>query len=206
MGQRVREVKLGQHTYTVVAQRHAYLERKLGNELGSVLALAGGDAANLVASGSVGYHGLLSVFIPDLMPLHEWRGFATQKTYEDTELFKSSGGEQGSDQYDEEADHSPDLDQMVDAFQAVAEVNRIDLLGKLKELVGPDFFASDLWTALRARGELEVMKQLTKPAAGGSGSESLQPPSGESPPTTGGTPSPTPASSGAGPSPASSST
>jgi hypothetical protein len=206
MGQRVREVQLGKHTYTVVAQRHAYLERKLGSEIGSVLALAGGDASNLVASGSVGYHGVLSVFVPELMPLHEWRGYPSQKAYEETELWKSSGGEEGSDQYDEDADTSPDLDQMVDAFQAVAEVNRIDLIGKLKELAGPDFFASDLWRAVKARGEIELMKQLTKLPSGESDSESLPPRSGASAPTSGGAPSPTPASSGDGPSRASSTT
>ncbi len=206
MGHRVEEVKLGKHTYQVVAQRHAYLERKLGPYASEVTQLATGDFAGLIRSGSVGYHGLLSIFIPDLMPLHEWRGFASEKAYEQTELWKQSKGAEGADMYDEKLDNSPDLDQMVAAFTAVAAVNRIDLVGKVKELLGPDFFSSDLWTALRARVEVEGIKMLTALPAGGSESERSQQQSGASTPTTGGTTPPTPGSSGDGRTPGSSTT
>lgn len=202
MGQRTREVELGEHKYTAVAQRHAYLERKLGPELGEAMKLAGGDAATLVASGSEGYHRLLAIFIPELMPLFEWRGFPSQTAYDQTKLWQESGGKEGEDQYNEALDKSPDIDQMVDAMQAVAEVNRIDLLGKVKELAGPDFFSSDLWRALKARVEIEGIKVLTALPAGDPDSESLQPPSGGPPPSNGGTTPPTSASSAAGPSPA----
>jgi len=205
MGQRTREVQLGEHTYTVVAQRHAYLERKLGPEVSEVLKLAGGDTASLIASGSEGYHRLLGIFIPDLMALFEWRGFPSQTAFDQTKLWKESGGDEGEDQYDESQDKSPDLDQMVDAMQAVAEVNRIDLVGKIKELAGPDFFSSDLWKALKARVEIEAIQRLTT-LDGGSSSESLPPPSGEPQPANGGTTRPTAGSSAAGPSPASSTT
>ncbi|HEY3435070.1 MAG TPA: hypothetical protein VGK41_05410 [Solirubrobacterales bacterium] len=193
MGQRVEEVQLGKYTYQVVAQRHAYLERKLGPYAQEVTQLAAGDIAGLIRAGSTGYHGLLAIFIPELMPLHEWRGFASKKAYDETELWKQSKGTEGSDQYDEDADNSPDLDQMVTAFTAVAAVNRIDMVGKLKELLGPDFFSSDLWTALRAKFEVAALEAVMNLPTGGSDSERSPLPSGESGPTSGGTPAPTPA-------------
>ena len=193
MGQRVEEVKLGKNTYQVVAQRHAYLERKLGPYAKEVTQLATGDIAGLLRSGSVGYHGLLAIFIPDLMPLWEWRGFGSQKAFEETELWKQSKGEQGTDQYDEDADNSPDLDQMVTAFTAVAAVNRIDMVAKIKELMGPDFFSSDLWTALRAKFEVAAIETILSLPSGGTESERSPQPSGESAPTTGGTNGQTPA-------------
>lgn len=205
--ERTREIKLGEHEYTVVAQRHAYLERMLGPQIGSALSLSGGDGAQgLIASASTGYHGLLKVFLPELMPLWEWRGFASETAFTSTELHKSSGGEEGSDQYDVAADKSPTTDQMVVALRAVAEVNRIDLVEKLKDLVGPDFFKSDLWRAVRLRLEIAGIDAIKSFDLGALTSVSLQPPSGESAPTNGGTPPPTPASSGAGPTPASSTT
>lgn len=186
-----REIQLGEHTYTVVAQRHTYLERKLGPRISEVFSLAGGDVRQLAASGSEGYHSLLSVFIPDLMPLWEWRGFASKTAFE-----------QGEAGYDEDADKAPTLPQMVIAFRAAMDVNRLDLLEKLggmvKDLVGPDFLK-----ALRLRAEVEGTKLLAN--LGDTSSESLPPQSGEPPQTNGGTTPPTSVSSGVGPTPASSS-
>lgn len=189
--ERTQEIKLGEHTYTVVAQRHAYLQRELGPRIQETLDLTGGDTASMIKAGTVGYHSLLSVFIPDLMALWEWEGFASQTAMD-------------GDQYDKEADKSPTIDQMVIAFKAVASVNRLDLATKLKELVGPDFFASDLWRAVRARGEVELIGRLTQIGEPSSGS--LQPQNGESAQTSGGTSAPTPVESVGGPTHASSTT
>jgi hypothetical protein len=202
--ERTREIKLGEHEYTVVAQRHAYLERKLGPQIGATLNLSAAEGP--IAIASTGYHALLNVFIPELMPLWEWRGFASETAYTATELHKTSGGEEGSDQYDEAADRSPTTDQMVTAFRAVAEVNRIDLVEKLKELVGPDFFASDIWRAIRLKLEIAGIDAIKKFDLGALSSPSSPPPSGESDQTNGGTTVPTAAPSGAGPTPASSTT
>jgi hypothetical protein len=197
-GLRHQQVKLGQHEYVVVAQRHAYLQRKLGPQVSEALNLSGSDAQAIIKSSTVGYHGLLNVFIPDLMPLWEWEGYASETAME-------------SDQYDEQADKSPTIDEMVTAFQAVATVNRLDLLGKLKDLIGglagPDFFSGSLGKALRARMEVEGIKLLTNvETTGESASESSPAPSGEPPQRNGGTSLQTSESSGAGPTPASSPT
>lgn len=203
MGQRTREITLGENTYTVVAQRHAYLERRLGPQFAEAVSLVSGGASQLIASGSEGYHGILSIFIPDLMPLWEWRGFGSLSAYEQTTLWKTTDGSQGTDQYDERQDKSPDLDQMVEAFEAVSEVNRIDMLGKLKELAGPDFFGSRLWTALRARVEVEGIRLLTNLPPGDKPSPSSPQSNGVSDQTSGGTLPPTSESSEGGPTPAS---
>jgi hypothetical protein len=157
--ERTQEIKLGEREYTVVAQRHAYLQRQLGPRAREVAELAGGDTAEFIKAGTTGYHKMLQVFIPDLMPIWEWEGYASATAMD-------------TDQYDEEADKSPTIDQMVVAFQAVAAVNRLDLVGKLKELVGPDFFASDLWRALKARFEVEAIQMLTALPSGDTASES----------------------------------
>lgn len=181
--ERTRQIALGRHTYTVIAQRHAYLQRTLGPKVAELgeLDVNAGNAATAVAGG---LHSTLSIFIPDLMPEWEWNGYASPTAAD-------------ADDYDAEADNSPTVDQMVIAVEAVAEVNRLDLLKHLKGLVGPDFRKA-IW----ARAEVELTQFIA--STGEPASERSPSQSGESPSMNGGTSDPTEDASSAGPTPASS--
>lgn len=184
--ERTRDIKLGEHMYTVVAQRHSYLQRALGPRFSSLADMSASDTSQIAGAATKGYHSLLSVFIPDLMPLYEWEGFPTEEAF-------------STDDWHKELDHAPSIDQMVIAAEAVAEVNRLDLVKHIKELVGPNFLR-----ALRAKAEVELTKWLAE--TGDSSSASSPPSNGASAPTNGSTIAPTSAPSGDGHTPASSTT
>jgi hypothetical protein len=184
------KVQLGQHSYTVVPQRHAYLQRKLGSaisDLGGVEVSGGASALGALPDQA---YSILRVFVPDLMPLHEWNGYASQDAAE-------------RDAYNEADDNSPDPAQIVDAFRAAMKVNRIDLLAHLKDLVGPGF--------LRAKMQEVLGGAMAEMLESGIDSGNTPLPPGGSPSANGGTaaptdqPTPTPGTSD-GPSPVSSPT
>jgi hypothetical protein len=119
-------VELGDHRYTVVPQRIG----KITHQLGDALALLAGDeeaAGGIVEQLGGQAHSVLGVFIPGLMPRHEFLGFASDLALAD-------------DEYDDAQDRSPDFDQIVETFQAVMKVNRLDLVKHVEKLVGADFF------------------------------------------------------------------
>jgi hypothetical protein len=119
-------VELGDHRYTVVPQRIG----KITHQLGDALALLAGDedqAGGIVEQLGGQAHSVLSVFIAGLMPRHEFLGFGSAQALAD-------------DAYDDAQDRSPDFDQIVETFQAVMKVNRLDLVKHLEKLVGADFF------------------------------------------------------------------
>lgn len=127
----VTEVTLGEHTIPCVAQRHAYLENRLGRFFESLTkldtdGLTGDDIGNSLAKmfGEQTYEALC-VFLPALskrMPRWEFAGYASA----DAML---------AGDYDDEADKSPTFPQIVAAFEMAVKVNRFDvfkgLLGKL---------------------------------------------------------------------------
>lgn len=118
----VREVELGEHKYPVFPQKVGYLIHKLGPRLQEALEaeIAGVDGAAMIG---VKAHDVLSVFIPQLMPVHEFLGFASEEALR-------------SGDYDEKFDKSPDAPQIEAAFTAAKEVNGGQVLDHLKALVG----------------------------------------------------------------------
>jgi hypothetical protein len=177
------------HTYAVVPQRHAYLQRQLSQTFESlgeldVKQLRGDAEGAILGQTTTQVWSLLKVFIPDLMPLYEWEGFSSDEAMK-------------ANDYDKERDRSPDLDQQVEAFKAVLEVNRLDLLRYIKDLVGPDFFKAQLQQRLGT-----LLADLLDPSS--TPSPSLPQRNGGSAPTSSGTIGPTEAAaSAASPSPAS---
>jgi hypothetical protein len=121
-------VELGEHSYTIYPQRHAYLTHKLGNALADLQdaeALGAEGIEDFVSVLGTRAYGLLRVFIPALMPEYEFRGFATEEAMAD-------------DAYDEQYDRSPTFAQIVEAFQLGLKVNRLDLLKNLGKVVNAE--------------------------------------------------------------------
>jgi hypothetical protein len=116
-------VALGEHEYHVYAQRIGYLENKLGRWINE-FAEGGFDGANVMALVGDNAHTLLGVFIPRLMPLHEFRGYRTEDAM-------------ANGDYDPEGDGSPTVDQIVTAFEVAVRVNRFDLFKHMRSLVDP---------------------------------------------------------------------
>jgi hypothetical protein len=119
-------VTLGEHTYHVYPQRHAYLANKLGKHAGGLLQLTDDMSSvdDFVAAVGDRAWQLLKVFIPQLMPEYEFRGYATAEAMEARE-------------YNEEYDRSPSVPEIETAFTTVIQANRLDLakhLGKVVDL------------------------------------------------------------------------
>lgn len=144
------DVTLGEHTIACVAQRHAYLENRLGRFFESLTkidtdGLTGDDIGNSLALlfGEQTYEALC-VFLPALakrMPKWEFAGYASADAM--------TAGE-----YDEDADKSPTFPQIVAAFEMAMKVNRFDvfkgLLAKLDPtLVGRMLSVAAAETTLR---------------------------------------------------------
>jgi hypothetical protein len=136
-------VVLGDHTYTVYPQRIGYLENRLGKWI-STLTNANVEGDDILAMLGDQVYGLLKVFIPKLMPYHEFRGFPSVADME-------------SGNYDEAADASPSPDQIVVAFEVVTAVNRFDLFKHVGKLVDPHL--------LRAQATAMVAERLTGPSS-----------------------------------------
>ncbi len=117
-------VRLGDHEYVVVPQRIGRLQ----HELGETFATLGQDAETPEGSGRNDLTGsawrLLRVFVPGLMPEHEFVGFASQNALD-------------SGEYDASADRSPNPEEIETAVRAVLTVNRIDLVKHLGKVIPP---------------------------------------------------------------------
>lgn len=168
-GRRQAEIRLGDATVPVYPQKHAYLSNRLGRVIGQ-FASTGTDlnATNFVGWLGGNTYDVLAALIPSLasrMPRHVFAGYPSAEAMEKGE-------------YDEAADQSPTFPEIVAAFEAAVAVNRLDVLGNLKDLVDP--------TLLKATLRAEMSKALS----GRYGSSVSSPqPSGESPPpSTGPTP------------------
>jgi hypothetical protein len=74
-------VQLGTHQYEVKDQPLPYLRHELGAFF-ETLTAAEVDASNVLEFLSGRAHEVLKVFIPDLMPLWEWNGYATAHAME----------------------------------------------------------------------------------------------------------------------------
>lgn len=134
-------ITLGDHTaIPVVPQRHARLRNLLKTGDLEKLATAdyGPETYNLLTA--------LIPVLPSHLPLWEWEGFGSQEAMD-------------SDTYDEALDKSPTTAQIVDAFEAVVQVNGGDRLGKLLGLV----------TTVQGLNPTETQTPSSQPSSGGTG-------------------------------------
>lgn len=123
-------ISLGDHEYAVVPQRIGYLQKHLGNALGGL-----GDpdkAAEVAGRNEITgpAYRLLRVFIPQLMPEHEFNGFSTPESF--------AHGERP----DDAADRSPTAPEVADAFSTVFKVNRFDVAKHLGKAIPPELIQS----------------------------------------------------------------
>jgi hypothetical protein len=169
-----RSIILGAHEYDVRPQKIGYLINRLGSRLQEALEaeLDGVDGAALIGAKS---HDVLTVFIPDLMPVHEFLGYASDEAMR-------------AGDYSEAADVSPEPLQIKDAFKAASDVNGGEVLGHLKALLGP---------ALTQRAVAAITAAVSESARStiSGHSPTSPPPSGASDPTNSGTSAPTSPSS-----------
>lgn len=167
----VPHVQLGEHSYAIYPQRHAYLSNKLGKWIGDLQNLGGvaesADVSDLLMVLGPQAYGFFKVFIPKLMPEYEFRGFANQGALE-------------AGEYDEDYDQSPSFPELVDAFQTCLTVNRLDLLGHLGKV-----FRTDLMKAYLNRWLAERMESTLLSSSSSESTESASMSSGTTPPISG---------------------
>lgn len=122
-----RPVPLGGSVYDVVPQKLGRIRSRLGVELQGLESIGDveGGLQGFVGESLERAHRLLSVFVPDLMPVWTFCGFGDEASW-------------AADDYDEARDAGPTLPQIVYAFETVLEVNRLDLLGHLKNVLSPE--------------------------------------------------------------------
>lgn len=122
-------IALGDQTYSVIPQRIGRLRSQLMpmfRNMDSFLpSFEGASIDSILDQGMERVHSVLIVFIPDLMPMHEFCGFSTVDAYE-------------AGDYHEGSDHGPDLPQLRVAFETCFKVNSLDLLGHLKNVFSPE--------------------------------------------------------------------
>jgi hypothetical protein len=139
------EVSLGDVVVPVYPQRHAYLMNRLGRTLAQFAASTQGEinTENFVSFLGGNTYDVLAALIPALpsrLPRHVFMGYESEEA-----------AEKGD--YDETKDKSPDLPQIIGAFEACIRVNRFDVLGGLKAIVDP--------TLLRAYVRKEMAQRLS---------------------------------------------
>jgi hypothetical protein len=121
-------VTLGEHTYPVYAQRHAYLANRLGKTVAKLQEMEQMDTGSLEGViGSLGdqAYDFLQVFIPKLMPRYEFAGYPTDEA-------RIAGD------YNEEYDKSPTIPEITFAFETALKANRLDSLKSLGKLINMD--------------------------------------------------------------------
>jgi hypothetical protein len=158
----VADVKLGDHSYTVIPQRIGYLRSKLGVVMGNIVD-ADIATTNVVQFLGDKVYAVLEIFIPDLMPEYEFHGYATKDAL-------------AADEYDEEYDRSPSPTQVKQALMVCTHVNEIDLLSHLGKLIGPEVIQGWIQTVMVSSMQESLQNSL---------------PSGDTPGTTSSTTGPT---------------
>lgn len=168
-----RPVKLGEHDYVVFPQKIGYLMHKLGPQLQTILEaeIEGLDGIDMVAAKT---HEVLRIFIPDMMPLHEFLGYASAEALE-------------AGDYDENLDRSPEPLQVKAAFVAASDVNGGEVFKHLKALLGPVLtqrVAAAITAAVASRTpSLTSPTPESSPTSPPTSGESAQTSSGTAPPT-----------------------
>lgn len=118
--------KLGTREYQIVPQPIGRIRRKLVRIMALAEGVGGGDLGGGLDED---FYSLFKTFVPDLAPLYELMGYASEQDYK-------TGTEPDDDSYDK---HSPTLPQLIDLVQSIYRVNGADRLVRLgKALVGED--------------------------------------------------------------------
>lgn len=122
------QVTLGEHTYPVYAQRHAYLSNRLGKTVAQLQDMEQMDTSGVegvVSSLGEQAYDFLKVFIPKLMPKYEFAGYPTEEAHIARD-------------YQEEYDKSPTIPEITVAFEVALKANRLDSLKSLGKLLNMD--------------------------------------------------------------------
>lgn len=148
------QIKLGGHSYEIVAQPIGWLEQELGDKLNS---LGTSDLdGNIIGSLGSQAHSILKVFIPELMPEYEWRGYASREAFD-------------AGEYDRVADRSPSANQIAEAFDVALKANG-DLGAKVGNVLGPELLRALIRQAIS--GQLSGQRPSLPPTNGTSPSVS----------------------------------
>lgn len=123
------QVQLGDLTFEVIDQPHAYLTHRLSGVATAILDAGGGmDGDDLVTFLGDGVYDVLAVFLPDLekrLPRHEFHGYPNKAAMEEGV-------------YDEEyARKTPTITQIVTAFNTGIEVNGGDFFRRVFGFLDP---------------------------------------------------------------------
>lgn len=173
------DVQLGDHEYRVRPQRHAYLKRQLRAFVESLQQLEDMEVEDLLDIFTAKAYDGLAVFIPDVMPRHEFEGYDSPEAME-------------QDTYDKERDRSPTAPQIKAAFTAAMTVNDFDWLGQLKNFIGPDLIRAQIRTGMAAWAAERAQKAAALTTTGSSKTPANSPPeNGASSPESSGTIDPT---------------
>ncbi len=170
------QITLGAHEYTVVAQPLGYLEVELGDVFGGLGRVSGAkDLADVViergedgtttttsAPARSGFgeiagpgYDILRVFIPDLMPEHEFRGFASE------EAMAAGVRDRGA------ARLTPTVPQIAGAFETIVRVNRLDVVKHLGKIISPTLLQTFLKQAVGEQVSQLFSSSLQAPGASG---------------------------------------
>src|SRR3954451_5604101 len=124
-------VTLGARDYEVVAQSLPYIKHHLGPVLSGLAdeSIDGSNVLDLITSKA---YEILRVFIPDLMPEHEWNGLDEVGEYDDAI-----------------AQRAPTPPQIKTAVEVIAELNGFDLVKGVTKLVDPTLLREMIDGALR---------------------------------------------------------
>lgn len=120
-------VKIGGRTIPVVPQRHARLRRKLSmDDFQRIMSKDYSQEAYRVL-------GILIPELPNVIPEHEWDGFASRS---DWEHWRETGEDNRSEEEaDKEDDLSPTTAEVVNAFEKAFMVSGAGRMGKIVDLV-----------------------------------------------------------------------
>lgn len=173
------KIKLGAYAYEVRPQPIGYLMNELGPEVMEALEADLGGVDGLRILGAKTYD-VLKVFIPDLMPRHEFLGFESAEALA-----------RGREGYDREKDKSPSAPQTTEAFKVVKRVNGGEVLDALKAVVSPEMLRKGVNFLVRALTNPEEFTKLISTLQTSGLSLTSPSTSGESASTSSGTPSPT---------------
>lgn len=111
-------VQIAGERYEVLPQRIGRLRRKLTLIATAFSAMGEEGTEGAIDSAGTQLHELIRVFVPDFMPEYQFEGYASETARE-------------QDQYDEQADRSPSLPELIELFEAVYQVNGAERLMRL---------------------------------------------------------------------------
>lgn len=134
-------IRLGSHIYEVVPQPLPLLKRDLADLFDGIA--AGGDitADNIGEYVTGSMRDILGVFLPDIMPLHEWEGYPTKAAMEGNLLDRDWARE-----------HAPTGPQVRLAITVCFKSNGLDAWKLLGKLVDPTLLKS--WITRQVAGFL----------------------------------------------------